>query len=289
MISSSERRPRELPMSTAPSSVTRSRARRPRVAAPESSPPTEAWSHSSQKIEQRASASRSISAFPCASAPSAAMCWPGRRSPAWITGSSPGVTVTTTSCAAASSRVAGAPAELGRECRCGLGALVEADPRSVAGRRETARRPRAVDAGADHADGARPLPREHLGGDRGGGAGAERGHGGAVDHGLERARLRARGEQCPAHHRQTAGGVVRERGHPLEDRQAATAGRHRTEIAVRRGVEINLRRHLPLARRVALERLPRALDRRLGGNGGEDRVGVEDRDLCHAQIHTLPR
>ena len=76
----------------------------PRRPAPDSSPPALACSQSSQKSRQWRIALVSTSRLPCASAPSTARCWPGRRSEPRITGASPGVQVTTTGCSTASSR-----------------------------------------------------------------------------------------------------------------------------------------------------------------------------------------
>ena len=77
VISSSSRRPAASPSRTAPISVTSSRPTVPALTAPESSPPFDACSHSSQNRRTPASASGSISPLPWASAPSAAKCWPG--------------------------------------------------------------------------------------------------------------------------------------------------------------------------------------------------------------------
>ena len=65
---------------TSPICVTSSRPTAPASTAWASSPPALACVHSSQKSWQRRMAPSSTSALPCASAPRAAMCWPGCRS-----------------------------------------------------------------------------------------------------------------------------------------------------------------------------------------------------------------
>ena len=76
----------------------------PASTAPVSSPPCEAWFHSSQNSAQDATAPIVASALPGPSAPSMFRCMPGRRSPASTTTSWPGVTQETTSQASASAR-----------------------------------------------------------------------------------------------------------------------------------------------------------------------------------------
>ena len=65
----------------------------------------------------------------------------------------------------------------------------------------------------------------------------------------------------PHHDRQPGRRVARERGDPLEDREARALGRHGAEVAARRRVEVGLRRHLPAAARVLDEAVAHALDR----------------------------
>src|SRR5437763_1989379 len=62
---------------TSPSSVTSSRDTTPASTAPVSSPPWDAWRHSSQNRRQRFTASISASAFPGPSAPSMLRCMRG--------------------------------------------------------------------------------------------------------------------------------------------------------------------------------------------------------------------
>ena len=152
-------RPGRSPASTSPRSVTSSRATSPASTAPVSSPP---WRGLRPLVaEQRAGARRRRrSPRPC----------PGRRRRA-CSGACPGrrsSTSTTTSCArrdavddVGGERVgarAGAPAELLGERLGGLVARVEADAGAVAGGRQAARGPGAVQPAADDAD-ASPRPR----------------------------------------------------------------------------------------------------------------------------------
>ena len=200
-----------------------------------------------------------------------------------ITGRSAGVTVTTTSCAAASPRSPARQPSSPASASAASAPRVEADPGAVAGRGQAAGRPGAVDAAADQ---PRPMPasvaRQRLRRDRRGRAGAQRGDRGAVHDRQQLAGLGAGDQQRPGDHRQAALGVARERGHPLQRRQPVAARRHRPEVAVGRRVDVDLRRHHPLAGRVALEGGPRALDRlRAAETAASTASRVEDRDLGH--------
>src|SRR5215207_1786150 len=140
-----------------------------------------------------------------------------------------------------------APAELRRQALGDLGADVGAGAGPVADRGEAAGRPGAVHPAADDPDRARALGRQRFGGDRGRGAGPERGDRGALDHRQLLSRLGVGKEDLAPNHRQALGAVARKRGHPLEQRQPIAAGGHRPEVAVRRAVKVDLRRHFPLA------------------------------------------
>ena len=85
-----------------------------------------------------------------------------------------------------------------------------------------------------------------------------------------------------AHDRRQPGRRVAGEGRdPLEHRQLAAAGGHRAEVAVGRAVEVDLRRHDPLAAVVGEERRARALDRLGRRHRGEHRVVVQDQHLRH--------
>ena len=64
----------------------------------------------------------------------------------------------------------------------------------------------------------------------------------------------------------------------------AAERRHRAEVALRRGVEIGLRRHLPAAARVVDEAVAHALDRVGRGDRGEHGLLREDGNLGHARL-----
>ena len=242
MISSAIARPGRAPeqhrrRSRSPRSRLDHPGARPR---PTSSPPFDACSHSSQNSRQRASASSSTSALPWASAPSTARCWPGRRSAAAITGSSPGVTVTTTSLRGrlvAPARRASRARPRAAAAASGRGSAQTPGP--VAGGGQAARRPGAVDAAADQTRPMRaPSRRQRLGRDRGRGAGAQRGDRGAVD--ASRAARRSRRSEtssAPATTGSPRAGLCRKRRHPLERspaRRRAPASRGSRRPAGRR-------------------------------------------------------
>ena len=264
MISSAERRPSARPAITSPSWVTASRLTRPAATAPASSPPPAACCHSSQNRRQRSSAAELDLGLSLHVGAQHGRCWPARRSEPRITGCSPGVTVATRSWAAASSRAADPPAELRGQRFGPFRAGVRADSRPVAGGGQTARRPGAVDPAADDADRFGAVGGEDLRRDSGRGAGAQRGD--RPQSMIARSSpVPALGEeQRPGDDRQTALGVVGERGHPLQQREALAARGHGAEVAVRRRVEVDLRRHRPLAPRrgartpAASARSPRA-------------------------------
>jgi hypothetical protein len=177
------------------------------------------------------------------------------------------------------------PAELAGELPRGLGVGVEADARSVFGRRQAAPRPGAVQPAADDPGARGVLAGQLLGGHGGDRPGAESGDRAYVNQ-RERLAVRHRGDaDHPHHHGQPRLGVTRERGDPLEDREAGSLRRHRAEVAVRRGVEIGLRRHLPLVAGVLDEAVPDALDRLLGLDRLEDRLLWEHEDFGHG--HTV--
>ena len=163
--------------------------------------------------------------------------------------------MTTTSWAAASPRSPARQPSSRASASAALDPRVGADARPVAGGRQAASRPGAVHPAADHPDRSRalarpapgprpPRPRRF----------AARSPTSTRSPPAPRPSRRRRADRA-AHHRQAPGAVARERGHPLEQRQPVAARRHRPEVAVRRAVEVDLRRHHPLAARVALERL----------------------------------
>ena len=206
---------------TSPISVTSSRVTNPAATAAASSPPALACSHSSQNRRQRAIASGSTSALPWASAPSTAMCWPGRRSargrPARPPGSGDDHVLRRGLLA-----VAAPPAELVRQRLAGS-ARVGADARAVAGGRQTARRPGAVDAAADQPD--RFAPRAPAPGPRPPRPPRSSARSPtAIDDRQLLARSRRRRASPAADHRQPWP-VARERGDPLQHaRPAPRAG-----------------------------------------------------------------
>ena len=204
-----------------------------------------------------------------------------------ITGSSPGVTVTTTSWAAASP--GRRPASRARRPAPppDLGPHVGADAGSVAGGRQAARRPGAVHAAADDPDRrSRPPPP------------APAPRRAAAPPSAARSPTNTRSPPAPRRSRRPESSTSpRTTGSPLallpgnEVTHLSRASpspqrRHRPEVAVRRAVQVDLRRHRPLAPAVALERLPGALDRRLGVDRREDGLAGDHRDLCHAAIYT---
>ena len=144
-------------------------------------------------------------------------------------------------------------------------------------RGEHARRLGPVDATADDGDGG-GLAGERLEGEDPGGGGAERGHGGRVEHRLERPRVRVREQDEPGHGREAARRVARERGHPLEQGVAAAERRHRAEVAGRVVRDVDLRRHRPLAAVVGDEGVADGVVGIQGRDGREDRLAREDGD-----------
>ena len=146
----------------------------------------------------------SASALPGPSAPSMLRCRPGRRSRSSTTGSEPGRDAGHDVAGERVLAAARLPAELARQPAGGLGVGVEADARPVLGGRQAARRPGAVQAAADDADGAGVLAGELLRRHRRHGAGAQRGHRAHV-HERERLAVSADGDaDHPHHHRQPA-------------------------------------------------------------------------------------
>ena len=231
--------------------------------------------------------SSSASALPGPSAPSMFRCTPGRRSPARTTGSCPGVTHVTTSQASASSRApasqpsspASAPAASGSRSKQTPG------PYSAAARQRAAHAPCSPQPTIPTVRGV--LARELLRGDGRHRARPQRGDRAHVDQRERLAGLGARDADHPHHHRQPARRVAGERRDPLQDRQPAALRRHRAEVAVGRHVEVDLRRHPPLAARVADEAVADALDRLERRDRREHGVVVEDRDLGHGGA-TIP-
>ena len=178
----------------------------------------------------------------------------------------------------------GPPAELVRQRLGDLGPRVVADAGLVAGRGQAARRPCAVDAAADDAGGLRVLAGQGLRRDRGRAARPQGGDRRALDQGELLARRGVGDQDRAADDRQAPRAVAGERGDPLEDRQAVAAGGHRPEVAAGRRLDVDLRRHLPLARGVPLERVAGALDRGRGvdrlehGRAGDDGNRVMEPD-----------
>ena len=249
----------------------------------DSSPPFEACSHSSQKSPHRSTAASSTSALPCASAPRTAKCWPGRRSIARTTG--------------LVARRDGDDDVLGgrllSRCRRSSRARPPAPRRSPA--RASAQTPVPYPAAARQRAAHPPLTPQPITptvrASSRARACAETAAAApvrsdvtarAVEDREKLAGLGARDKERAGDDRQPARRVARERRHPLEDREPLAAGRHRPEVAVRRRVDVGLRRHDPFAGVVALERDPRPLDRLGGRNGGEDRFGIDHADLGHA-------
>ena len=130
----------------------------------------------------------------------------------------------------------------------------------------------------------RALSRERLGRDGGRRTGPQRGHRRALDHRELLPGLGVGEQDLAADDRQSLGAVPGKRGHPLEQGEAVAERGHRPEVAVRRAVEIDLRRHRPFAAAVALEGLAGPLDRARGVDRSEDRLAGDDRDLGHARI-----
>ena len=177
---------------------------------------------------------------------------------------------------------AGAPAELAGERLRRLGARVVADARAVAGGGEAPRRPPAVQAAAR--DAHRAAGRERVGRDRGDRARAQRRHRPCVEQRERLAGARVGQADEPDHGRQRVlARVAGEARDPLEHRQVAPERGHRPEVAVRRAVEIDLRRHAPLPAVVTHEGVAHALDRALRRHGGADRVVVQDGQGRHGR------
>ena len=72
--------------------------------------------------------------------------------------------------------------------------------------------------------------------------------------------------------------VAGERRDPLDDREPVAHRRHGAEVAPRRALEVDLRRHPPLAAGVAHEAVAHALDRGLGADRGEHGGVIDHRD-----------
>ena len=177
--------------------------------------------------------------------------------------------------------VADRPAELVGHGLRHLGARIGAHARPVPRGGQATRRPRPVQPTAHDPGRARILTRERARGDRRHGAGTQRGHRARVEQRHRRARRRV-AEHDDAHHgRQAVRGVAGEGRDPLEHGEAVATGGHGAEVAVARALEVDLRRHRPLARVVAHEGRARALDGLLGRHGGQDGVVGEDRDGAH--------
>ena len=129
--------------------------------------------------------------------------------------------------------------------------------------------------------------RERLGRDRRDRAGPQGGDRPRVEQHQRLAGGGVRQADHAGHRRQPLGRVARERRDPLDQRQPVAAGRHRPEVAVRRALQVDLRRHHPVARVMAQERLPDAVDRLARGDRREHGVVVENRDLGHG-CGTIP-
>ncbi len=79
-------------------------------------------------------------------------------------------------------------------------------------------------------------------------------------------------QTMPIHRGQPVGGrVAREGGDPLQHRQVGAAGGHRAEVAVGRAVEVDLGGHHPLAAVVVQERVADVVDRVGGAHRGAGR------------------
>ena len=143
-----------------------------------------------------------ISAFPGPSAPMSDTCWPGRSMPSVITGSCPGVTVTTRSAESASSSEPATPApSSAAACSARAESTSKMADRAAAGEERSRRRlpftPAPMTA-AVSASGAT----ERLGGEHRRGTRAQRGHRGRVEAGDEPSVLGAREQHEPADGRQ---------------------------------------------------------------------------------------
>ena len=289
VVASGEERPGAAPVSTAPRSVTWSRDTRSACTAPVSSPPWAACSHSSQNSSQRATASTSASALPGPSAPSMLRCAPGRRSAARTTGSEPGVTQVTTWHASASSRLpasqpsspASAPAA------SGSGSKQIPGPYSAAARQRAAQAPcspqptmpavRASSRASSCAAIAATAPVRSAVTARTSSSAS-----GSPDSADET-------QIIPITTGRPAAGLPGNDVTHLRIASPRALGRHRAEVAVGRRVEVDLRRHHPLAARVLHEAVANALDRVERRDRPQHGVVVERGDLGHrAPEGTLP-
>ena len=144
-----------------------------------------------------------------------------------------------------------------------------------------------MDPAADDPDRAGVLPRELLGSHRRHGPGAKRGHRLHVDERGHGPGVGIGHADHTVHHGEPAGGVLRERRGPLEDREPGATGGHGPEVAVRRRVQVDLRRHDPLAAGVPNEPVPDQLHRLGRRDRLEDGVVFEQRELGHPADDTL--
>ena len=236
MISSSLRRPAASPASTAPSSRhvvapsdarprRRGRARRCGSPAPSRR----------RRRASRASSSTAISALPGPSAPIRLTCWPGRSEPRRARPRGPASPSTTRSAASAS--LAARRRRRRRARRPRLAARSASTSQSTvvaAAREERPRRCAPVHACADHGRVAGVRAPERLRGEHRGRAGPQ-----APSPRPRRAPPRSipssasESSTTPAHRRQPARRVARERRHPLEQRVPGAERRHRAEVAGR--------------------------------------------------------
>ena len=135
-----------------------------------------------------------------------------------------------------------------------------------------------VHAGAHHGRATWIGTTEGLRSEHGGGARADRGDGGRVEHRTQRPVGRVGDDDEAGDRRQAVRRIPWKRRHPLEQRVSGPERRHRTEVTCRVRRHVHLRRHRPLAAGVRLECLAHGLDGPLGRHRSLDLASCEHGD-----------